>query len=483
MSYGKLPRFAQAAGRGFIRGRVFNRDRFLDGTYQTYFAPGQTPNVVNPYQPSYTNPTDWRPVGGILTPPQVVWFTVAPILGPYNQTFTNGVYVTGYSVSYSPPLSPTPAPGTLVTVTWSTYFADGYTLSQTVTFKQGSGGGGPGGQNYDWTVYPAPQSKYSYPLYISGYQPPGTVATNPDVANAAAGTISMIRNDTTDPPQQPQSSSPNAPGYNAYWNPQGYPGMIAWWNSCAAANTVVYNQSVVDLMGEQADRLTGIFNEVIDRLASLRPGKTWARLNTISSDAFNNGEYYSFDPCLSFEIAPPSAQPFFGVDFLHMHTLAFSGGGNLPTLNPEYYQFDYVPGSEAQLSASYRNFFRYSAMVYGPDGTYGRYPSPALVPGGPGTPTTVVVDNILVTSGNPNITTINDNRTYLINGQNAYLASLVPETASFLESECDNVSQYGVTYMGTQSQLESADQVIELIANHFHFDPETGVDLPIPTSG
>ena len=64
---GKLPRFKSADGF------CFKRSNFLDGTLKTYFGPGQSIDCLFSYYP----PTDWRPSGGILTPPQVVWLVLA----------------------------------------------------------------------------------------------------------------------------------------------------------------------------------------------------------------------------------------------------------------------------------------------------------------------------------------------------------------------------------------------------------------------
>lgn len=64
---GKLPRFHAAAGK------LFDRAKFLDGTYTTYFVPEQWPFGMhdNSYV-GYKNPTQWPRAGFLLRPPQVV---------------------------------------------------------------------------------------------------------------------------------------------------------------------------------------------------------------------------------------------------------------------------------------------------------------------------------------------------------------------------------------------------------------------------
>jgi hypothetical protein len=64
---GKLPRFHTAAGK------LFDRAKFLDGTYVSYFHPEQWPfGMADNSFVHYIQPTHWPRAGFLLRPPQVV---------------------------------------------------------------------------------------------------------------------------------------------------------------------------------------------------------------------------------------------------------------------------------------------------------------------------------------------------------------------------------------------------------------------------
>src|SRR4051812_110051 len=97
----QIPKFKPADSR------LFRRKPFLDGTYKTFFAPGQLRDDrwcavilthgglefdgyaentnVNPTDSwFYVPPTDWRPADSLLVPPQVVHLNVN-VYGAFNE--------------------------------------------------------------------------------------------------------------------------------------------------------------------------------------------------------------------------------------------------------------------------------------------------------------------------------------------------------------------------------------------------------------
>lgn len=489
MAFFNLPKFSRLAGK------LFNRSDFIKGRCRTYFAPGQSPNVVT----TYKAPTAWRPAGGLLVPPQVVWLTLAPIIGPYGLQFVNGVYPVNTTETYNPPPGPGgsgwPTPSS-VSVTWVTTFSDGNSISNSASFdvKQF---GSVFNYIYNLVASPAPQSRYSFPLFPIPYAVPEGWQVNGNPFQVAAnqilsGAMSFVRSDITDPPVMPSLTEGVQGLFGGVWNPVTYPGLPAWWTESATGDTTVYDQTVPDIIDNERLRLLGIFQDVVSSIRSLRQGKTWARINDMSIAGFLAGNgIYDIEPCLSFELAPPPKPKFFGVDFLHVHCLGASDGGAFPTNDWPVFTSD-APASRAQLADSYKQFVRYRCKVYGPDGTFQEFPQPALIPNSTEFPGNVIrdregngilFDNLQGTSNNPVIQTLNDNRIFTVNTENAFLASLVPGTNNFLKTEIPNVKQCGVSFMGTQGKIADASFLLGIIAKHFNFDPDTGNDLPLPGSG
>jgi hypothetical protein len=473
---GRQPRFSPAAGQ------LFRRYRFLDGTFQTYFSPGQKPDVITGYYP----PTDWRPTGGILTPPQVVWLTVATIdaqIDEYKETFTNGIYL-DYTATKTVPDPSTWVNGTHVVVTYSWFFSDGHILTSRIESDIDAFG-----RNINVTAFPSPLSAYSYPLVASGF-----VASTVDIAAQLVATGgNLIRNDKTDPPAKPQFTNSIQAGFYALPLFPGCvaatdPGLLAWADSFSDANQIVYDQGVPNLMEIQRERLLPIFEQFATQLAAIRGGRTWALVNDLSFW----GPDYNFQPCLSHLIAPDSTQgPFFGVDFLHIHCLAYSTGGLIPQdqaggLNDVFYE-----PSKDQLVAAYPSFVRYKCKIYGPDGEYDLFPNPSAIPQVSAPPagsfdagsvtgpfTTPVVDNLMLNTGNhPIAETFNDNRYVEIQSQNAMLQARNPTIISDLTAEASDLSDSGIEYAGTQSDISDANTLMKLIADYFNFDPDTGANL------
>ena len=412
---GKLPRFAGASGR------LFKRSDFLDGTLKAYFGPGQAPVGTNDLGTAdaggYRSPTDWNKEKTLLRAPQQVWLS--------STSMANMLCLVGRSGGYyflAPPLLP--QTGNWVTNTsQNLYWANGE-VSSSYQYFTGS---------------PAPA--------------PFTIVQNS--------------------------------GYSG-GDPEG-------------------------------DRVASVYSDVKSQIESLRKGKTWVDVVRYPKGGILT--HYNAYPTTNLGgryaslVAPDPTENFFGTDFLHVfcggHTTGKNpfgasviSSGNFtgpvpPYLGPAYLTESSIAGSgpeyfpylipneyypsisslstnadnitsdsgylkcRAQVVGSYPKFAGYSVYLY----SVNYVPSPYLVG------TSFDLEEIPY---GPQF----DPFYYLGYLGFAQVDQTVPSLPIDLAAIAKDLAAYGYHYGGASEQLTSGN-IVKLIADHYHFDPVTGKDLPV----
>lgn len=516
---GKLPRFSAASGMCFRRGM------FLNGEQPTYFAPGQKPDVVtlpgslqggsSPYfAKEYYPPTDWRPAGGILTPPQVVWLCLAQ-LDAATPTYTTSVpsYVMLESISTA--LDDTlPLSGSLtddqfpLTLTYT----DGVTITiqsnQAAFNASKSGTLDPSwlGRVYILPPY-NPYTAYLYPPY-SNNQARLPIGYIPGTALYALGTeITWGQFDTDGV---------------TYCGIQPY-------TLLSGPNAVQTTSNAPNVNDYQA--LSAAFSTAASQINLMRTGKTWVQIydyTQATADAqqwlISKSQWNKSDagmivpPYFSHLIAPPatspflpptstSATPFFGVDFLMIHAGGWASGGSpvssalfeslggLPAaaLNPSI-----IAVNEANIEAAYKSFSGFAVQLYSgkPIPKLNYAPFTPIQFSGNTVPVTLynrewqypgfIYDSTNVDSMSTSLQVMaayNAINLATYNSQTANNVGVPDGLVSALQSVAADLADYGYTYAGDESQLASSDSVVQAIASWFGFDPNTGADLPPSTGG
>lgn len=438
---GKLPKLTGASGM------CFRRSHFLDGTLNTYFGPGQNPDVVTlpgpPFASEYYPPNDWRPAGGILTPPQVVWLSLAQVQPevPTFFTVTPKYAILQWTSTGSSGLYP---------VTWK--WTDGFQVVIT------------GVPAIDNAVNNGPPDSWGnrVGIFTGGGPPP------PGVLNGTTASIFpqlLINTPVTTP-----TPNPCAPDYAA---------------------------------------LFAAFTSAATTINQLRAGKTWVQIYdwTTADPTFQSFQANGFTgdvgptamipftaPWRTDLLAPtPEELPFFGTDFLHIHTGAWAAGQFPPTLTAlEAPRGVFDPSNlafgEANVKSSYSSFVRFSVQLYSVPPLTLNYapfvPVPSTSAPSGASPGQTLLPTTLLPPGtsSANFLPFAQFLPLFNSAQMAAQASMVAVTPGWQnniqvtqQQIATDLADFGYTYSGPESNISD---VVALIANHFGFDPDTGKDLP-----
>ena len=148
---------------------------------------------------------------------------------------------------------------------------------------------------------------------------------------------------------------------------------------------------------------------------------------------------------LAWMIAPDPSEVFFGLDFLHLWACTPSGAG-LHYFDPTLRAYALHDGGNSyticknQIIDSYHKFARYNVSMYSSSQQYWLS---------------------LDSSAPPNPT-------------NTYYYNQYMEGINFM---CDDLSAYGYQYGGDMLQNMTTGKLVDRIAKHYKFDPETGQDI------
>ncbi len=334
------------------------------------------------------------------------------------------------------------------------------------------------------------------------------------------------------PPLIPQVYLPPAD-----WMPAGkllrVPQVVFLTRHFGTENIVVVGDLAVPY-GAEEDRIDALFFEVESRITALRPGRTfikhWGNWQAFSNNLDGPPWYFAMINTIDHLLAPPLTETeYLGTDFLHvfaglpfMHVesvvtnglinagIGFSpiylddsldiaenypsfkgigvgdgflhatsdnivfavnladpnnagwgdgAGGFLgpivlkpdPTDNPSF------NSSLERLTAAYPNFRGYKALVYAPrvDGQGVDFLDVADDPPEPDDPAKVLIWIDALTLSNTHADGL----------------------GSYLRNTCGLATDFGVEFKGPSTDIDSADTLVGLIADHFGFDPVTGKDL------
>ncbi|MBX6314764.1 MAG: hypothetical protein IRY99_17885 [Isosphaeraceae bacterium] len=186
--------------------------------------------------------------------------------------------------------------------------------------------------------------------------------------------------------------------------------------------------------------LKATFEEVEARIKDLRKGKTWVVINPWLMPPTAGDLYEKW-----LHMVAPGATDFFGTDFLHIYI----GHPVMDALDRRYKSYrlwSSTPGIDAgpyggdksrvyqdsrgKLAVAYPKFIRHRVMLYGHN----------INPPDPG---------------------FGDWRDFATNGNNR------------LMEDANDLSGFGFSYEGTGDHM-TADDLMEVIGRHYHFDPQTG---------
>jgi hypothetical protein len=210
---------------------------------------------------------------------------------------------------------------------------------------------------------------------------------------------------------------------------------------------------------EEHARLLDVFGQVKERIEELQPGRTWVQVSdwNANSASFANG--WMSDGFLQF--AAPSdfeTDPYFGTDFLNIwagHAAYNHFGstfffGHYTPLDPiEADNFYGAPKS--RLIDAYDKFRRHRTLVYHTDQAW---PAPDVTPDPESAHGFVLYDPHEIT--------------HPIGQAGA---------KDFMNLLAEDMAEYEFSHPGGTSLL-TVDYLVNLIAEHYHFDPDTGADLP-----
>jgi hypothetical protein len=458
-------------------GRLFSRAHFLDGTLKTYYGPGQPPDAGEPG--NYENPTSWRPAGSVLSPPQVVWLYLSR---PTSSFAVHVIQPVFFGITHAETLN-------LFQVSSGMYYADGtVVLGYSAASSHLSALGIPDDWSFSlgaWVDLPHEDSGNSAFYYLSG-----------------TGTIDQ------------------------YWPDIGF--------GLGTGQHYVAEPAGGYPYVEEYDRLKAIYEDVIAKLESLRPGRTFAQLvepwayvqvhdPTSGLDGWGwSANYFHDEPGEYWPYMNPADQStYYGTDFL----LVLCGcpdttEENVQDATDESTQADIVAAqavSLATLAGTKAKMRRWAARYYAMAmdiGDIAHYDPPAY-----SDPPQFTIDApTFVQDENPDVpvntivykdqasSEAGDNTDYnsvgywdanegddgpssweaIKEGVNAYVDSInaINQVSGVgnvtqLQSDANALTALGfdAKYMGVTSGIGSSADLLAVIAQHYGFDPGTGKDI------
>lgn len=218
-------------------------------------------------------------------------------------------------------------------------------------------------------------------------------------------------------------------------------------------------------------RLEAAFAEAKGRIEAVRPNRTWVQINT-----FHEEDYSGDDPDKVVDryahISSPNAfRHYFGTNFLHVF-IGFPALGLLDSDGDGNPGWDYtyvgdpdwlVPPDDPtfgdslfRVTESFDRFAGYAAHLYGYEHDWEEPPDS----------TTEFPDEV----GDPIVPFVGSGAAALAN-----LQLQATNGNAYLEATATELADYGFQYRGTTEP--TADDIVNLIADHFGFDPDTGRDL------
>lgn len=464
----KLPIFVSS------KDKVFSRGSFLDGSAITYFGPGQDPSCIM----EYSEPTEWRDVGSLFRMPQVVWLS--------------GM---AYGQNDSIPASQLTA---------------SYNNSVAITYI-----GQPLDESFVNAILPDPRFNYHSPfdLVIRYLRKAWTwdLIYQGGVRKKLIQTVVDASDGVT------------------LENPDGLTWAYEIVDGPPAPPTSTWIG--IDNSHTQHDRLMDIFAAAKDRIETLRPGKTWVRVNEwfpnkpVTSDDVPYDSGSIFYPLVSMLVppepdsagysyfgdgVPPTVQDdYIGTDFLNVWV-----GPPMSNLdnqaNKKGVPWDMTLYSDLikdQFLKAKKRFRRLGVHFWGPDTSY----STSELPSPPPTVPPTVPDGFIPWGGEAEVEPSSfaqaselylyspDNPTAFANAAarvsenyandlSVYMSQLAAKSSWESDNpsqQADDINTYHlivddldddcVQYQGTSSEL-TVDSLVEAIADFFGFDSSTGKD-------
>lgn len=392
---------------------------FLDGTQRTYWASGQAPDGYAGRFNTYRKPRAWARPNSPLRVPQMVWLNLGIYGAPFaTQTFQ--WYKTG----------------------WQTWVGDNDGSGEVKAYA-----GLPPTVHVDkWIQWNDGHIEVHHDNVPSD---PTFVWTPGD---ATYVTPTLIFGTSTPAGPSPVLSSITAPN--------------AWY--------------------QEGLRLQALFAAVKAAIESLRPNRTWVDLVTDWYDDPYNTAWWEY------MIAPdqPQDQPWFGTNWLNIfcggpasyNVNLFSGtnsmpGDNLPShaplpisSDPEY------TFSRANFVAAYPSFAGCYTWLYNPPASYPGFSGSAPVD--PTKPSNPFPGNIASNAFELFLEAQNASWASQFSTYNSDSTLITSYVTSYWTAVANDMAAYGFSYKGSTAQLADVRTVVGLIAQHFGFDPTTGLDLP-----
>lgn len=230
-------------------------------------------------------------------------------------------------------------------------------------------------------------------------------------------------------------------------------------------------------------RLMPIFQAAHDTILELRPNRTW--VDIVDWDDFNNWPNLTLPPNpdgtidignrYGHMIAPDPSEEFLGTRFLHLYCggLVDAGPGVFDSPSLETTSDSTYTACKAQIVGSFPLFADYSVRLYSVGALGQQTPMPAApsipVPGAP------CADPSEDRSGT--IIAENAFRVTSVDSFNAKIQAYGTDFDAYYKLVASDLEPYGYTYNGDSSLITGSDQIVELIAAYFGFDPITGADL------
>lgn len=445
---GDLPRIPGGARFTLSRGK------FLDGTIQTYYGPGQPPDAGS----TYAAPADWPPAGSLLRVPQVVWLTLA--VGQFDLVADpdlpqHSSYSLQYAAAYVPPV-----------------------------FRWWVVGTTPVG----------PEGGFAYTVQSD---------TNPTLLDEVSARGHLDTN-----------------GDFLFEHPPNPDGAVVTTATAGTLPVPSFTTTIASPYPAEYARIKAAYAAAKARVESLRPGRTFVQVNdpflwsTVVPPTPPNTDNRRFFTATDLAIywhmiAPdvPPDQPWFGTDFLHVYagtpseTEALGGPARFVPFNPASPDDDEVFAAGRTLLDDHAGDFRsYAVRCYGMLAAFdamGHAPLPTLAP--PASPTTSVsashfdgggvmvagdidvpwAQATTLTAANATMQGQVDALNAQIDSTNASNAHRDDPARQFLRDTCAYLSGLGLDYAyADDTPALDADALVQLIADHYKFDPDTGEDLP-----
>lgn len=222
----------------------------------------------------------------------------------------------------------------------------------------------------------------------------------------------------------------------------------------------------------EQERLKSVFSEAKSRIESVRAGRTWV-LAWDWVDPTGPTQSHSFDGFVQCQAPRVSSLPFLGTDFLNI----WCGDALLDVSGTRFTVDAYEPGSAPDEDPWFAGMYR---RVVGTHGSFRGHRTALFHPGvswsgsyerfidaGGSDGDWFYVDRAVPASRLELISSPS------IDSERAIQYGRIGGLFDYFESE---LGDYGVSHSGDTSDM-TADSLVELIADHYGFDPETGRDI------